>query len=325
MPTVSVVIPTYNRAHTILRAIESVLGQTFTDLEVLVIDDGSTDRTDLVVGSIADSRLRYIRFDVNRERSAARNAGIREARGEYIAFLDSDDEWMPEKLTKQLDLLEKRSFQWAGAYCGVIIDKGHTTCVQTAVSEGELFEEFLLGRVCFWAGSTLLVRKTCIDEEGAFDEGLTVFEDMEFTGRLLRKFKLAAVPEPLAVVHSSGRHLTADMVNEGKRKLLHAFGPDIESMGPHKSRYIRAVCWMDVSAAYFREGGLAKGCSYLRKAAALMPLLPSRYYLRTGRSLFHASLARLLRRASCRSEPAAPRSSQESTIRYGQDPGEAAS
>ena len=96
MPKVSVVIPTFNRADTIGDSIKSVLEQTFKDFEVIVVDDGSTDGTESVVAAFGDSRIKYIMQD-NAGACAARNNGIRHANGEYIAFQDSDDYWMPRK------------------------------------------------------------------------------------------------------------------------------------------------------------------------------------------------------------------------------------
>ena len=101
MPKVSVVIPTFNRADTIGDSIKSVLEQTFKDFEVIVVDDGSTDGTESVVAAFGDSRIKYIMQD-NAGACAARNNGIRHANGEYIAFQDSDDYWMPRKLERQL-------------------------------------------------------------------------------------------------------------------------------------------------------------------------------------------------------------------------------
>ena len=101
-PIVSVVIPTFNRAHLIMRALQSVLTQTFTAWETIVVDDGSTDDTETVVLSLGDSRIRYCRQPENRGPAAARNRGMREAKGEFIAFLDSDDEWFPDKLELQV-------------------------------------------------------------------------------------------------------------------------------------------------------------------------------------------------------------------------------
>ncbi len=97
-PTVSVVIPTYNRAHLVGRAIQSVLNQTYHDFEIIIVDDGSIDNTEDVVKSLNDPSIRYTRHDQNRGGSAARNTGIKMARGEYVAFQDSDDEYLPEKV-----------------------------------------------------------------------------------------------------------------------------------------------------------------------------------------------------------------------------------
>ena len=102
-PTVSVVIPAYNRADSLADAITSVTAQTFRDLEIIVVDDGSTDGTRTVVERLTDDRIRYVRHDVNKGANAARNTGTGEARGRYVAFQDSDDYWHPEKLQKQVD------------------------------------------------------------------------------------------------------------------------------------------------------------------------------------------------------------------------------
>ena len=97
-PVVSVVIPTYNRACLLGRAIQCVLNQSFQDIEVIVVDDASQDNSADIVNSLDDSRIKYLRHEKNRGGSSARNTGIKAARGEYIAFLDDDDEWMPTKI-----------------------------------------------------------------------------------------------------------------------------------------------------------------------------------------------------------------------------------
>lgn len=105
-PTVSVVIPTYNRAALLGRSIRSVLGQSYKDFELIVIDDGSTDETSHVVADFADPRIRYLPLPHNTGAGAARNAGVRVARGKFLAFQDSDDEWLPSKLAKQISAFE---------------------------------------------------------------------------------------------------------------------------------------------------------------------------------------------------------------------------
>src|SRR5438045_3662637 len=101
-PLVSVVIPTRNRASMLPAAIDSVLSQSMSDLELIVVDDQSVDETEAIVGRYADNRIRYFKLSSRKGGSAARNAGIRAARAAYIAFLDDDDEWLPEKLDRQL-------------------------------------------------------------------------------------------------------------------------------------------------------------------------------------------------------------------------------
>jgi glycosyltransferase involved in cell wall biosynthesis len=103
-PLISVVLPTYNRASMLAVAVQSVLAQTFADLELIVVDDGSTDETPGVLEAIADPRLVRLRSDQQRGAAVSRNAGIGAARGEFLAFQDSDDEWLPGKLERQLSV-----------------------------------------------------------------------------------------------------------------------------------------------------------------------------------------------------------------------------
>src|SRR5438128_1726139 len=108
-PCFSVIIPTYNRAAFLPKTIQSVTAQAFTDWEIIIVDDGSTDDTKDVVEGIAESRLRYI-FQQNAERSAARNNGIRQAKGKYICFLDSDDQYLQTHLQSIYDFLKEKEF-----------------------------------------------------------------------------------------------------------------------------------------------------------------------------------------------------------------------
>lgn len=101
-PFVSIVIPTYNRARFLGRLVRSVLNQTYKNFEVIVADDASTDDTAEIIKTFKDDRIRYIRHESNAGAAAARNTGIKASRGEYVAFQDSDDEWLPEKLEKQM-------------------------------------------------------------------------------------------------------------------------------------------------------------------------------------------------------------------------------
>ena len=118
-PKVSIILPTYNRAHIIEKAIQSVLNQTYQDFEIIIIDDGSKDDTKKIIRGFQekDNRIKYIRFEENKGAAAARNAGIKMSKGEYITFQDSDDEWLPEKLEKQMKIIETSSENIV-VYCG---------------------------------------------------------------------------------------------------------------------------------------------------------------------------------------------------------------
>jgi len=118
-PKVTVIIPTYNRAHLIQRSVNSVLNQSYKNLELLVIDDASTDSTEQRISEIRDERLKYIRNKVNLGPSRSRNRGIEFSTGEIIAFQDSDDEWYRDKLEKQVDMLLKSPEDVAAVYCGM--------------------------------------------------------------------------------------------------------------------------------------------------------------------------------------------------------------
>ena len=124
MSQVSVIIPTHNRARFLREAISSVLNQTFQDFEILVVDDASDDNTREVVAGFEDIRIKYFRHDTNRGGSAARNTGIRNSMCSYIAFLDDDDEWFPEKLGKQMELLLASDPKVGAVYTGYLdVDK----------------------------------------------------------------------------------------------------------------------------------------------------------------------------------------------------------
>ena len=209
-PKVSVIIPTYNRAHLLERSMRSVLVQTFQDFELIVVDDGSSDNTSTVVKQFGDARVRYVRHNKNRGGAAARNTGINLAKGDFIAFQDSDDEWLSEKLEKQMSLLESCESHTGGVYCGFIkYNKSNTQYYPPAnvqQKEGNLSLQILHGN--FISTQTLLVRRECFKVVGCFDERLTRFQDWEMMIRLAQAFEFCIVDQPLLVVYSTSDSLT---------------------------------------------------------------------------------------------------------------------
>lgn len=197
-PTVSVIIPTYNRAPLVAEAVASVLAQTWTDYELLVVDDGSTDATLEVLAPFRD-RLRLLQQPENRGVSAARNRGAQEARGEWLAFLDSDDLWLPAKLARQL--------QWLAAHPGVQIAQTEEIWLrhgrrvnpkkQHRKQSGRIFLPSL--HLCLVSPSAVMLRRELFLQAGGFDESLPACEDYDLWLRLSWQYDIGLVPEPLIV------------------------------------------------------------------------------------------------------------------------------
>jgi glycosyltransferase involved in cell wall biosynthesis len=205
MPTVSVIINTYNSSHFLVKAVESVLAQTYQNFELIVVDDGSTDDTKEAIAPYLD-RLTYI-YQENKKYSAAKNTGIRASSGTYIAFMDSDDIWMPEKLTRQVTILEQHP-EAALTYCqAVYIDpegqqisfRGKKYCnpVGEDLVIADMRKELFLTTVVA-PGSTMLVRRWAVEKAGLFDETHIHGEDWELWLRIAPLGLFAYSPEALS-------------------------------------------------------------------------------------------------------------------------------
>ena len=209
-PKISVVIPTYNRAATVPRAIESVLAQTVTDLEVVVVDDGSSDSTAKVLGDMFGDRIRYY-AQTNQGASVARNRGVEEARGEWIAFLDSDDFWEKEKLEWQLKALKQFGHKCCACYTDVRFFNHSETRTMFQMVADEFPQEGTMGAkpdvlerlvrpggagmvVCL---SSLMARADVIRKTGGFDPTLLYSQDSEFMFRLAMLTAFCYVNLPL--------------------------------------------------------------------------------------------------------------------------------
>ncbi len=196
-PTVSIIVPTYNRGWIIKEAIESILAQDFDDYELIVIDDGSSDDTPDQLRTYGD-RIRFFQ-QVNRGVSSARNAGIREARGELIALLDSDDTWLPEKLEAQVAFFnafpEARICQTEEIWMrnGVRVNPGR----RHRKESGMIFERSLA--LCLVSPSAVMMRKSLLDEVGLFDEDLPACEDYDLWLRIAWKYPIHLIDQPLIV------------------------------------------------------------------------------------------------------------------------------
>lgn len=194
-PLVSVIIPTFNRAKYIKRAIESVFGQTYKNVEIIVVDDGSTDGTVKIIRSFEDPRINYI-YQENKGRSVARNTGIKFSKGKYIALLDSDDIWFdPKKLEKQSSFLEDNP-EYAIVGGGVIIisdDERELFRCYEPETDYEIRRTFLFK--CPLVSSSILLKKREVEKIGFYREDIRFIEDWELLMRLGKVGKLYNFPE----------------------------------------------------------------------------------------------------------------------------------
>ncbi len=200
---VSVIIPTYNRAALVKEAVASVLAQSWQDLEVLVVDDGSTDGTAAALASFA-AQIRLLRRASRGGVSAARNAGIQAARGKWLAFLDSDDLWLPEKLARQMAFL--------AAHPDLNLCQTEETWVRRGVRVNQPLSHRKVGGRIFFASlerclvspSAVILHRRLFEQHGAFDEDLPAAEDYDLWLRLAWRYEVGLLPEPL-IIKRGGR------------------------------------------------------------------------------------------------------------------------
>ena len=201
---VSVIITTHNRANLLPRAVHSILVQTLTEYEIIIVDDASTDHTQKVIAAFNDSRIRSFRHETNRGHSAALNTGIDQAKGEYIAFLDDDDELTPTSLADRLAVFELVSPHVAlvYGYKNVLNDSsGELKAGRRLVLNGAEAFEFTLTGMNIAPTSTLLVQTFAANDVGGFDERLVAGNDSYFISSISQKYQIAALPKVTTIYH----------------------------------------------------------------------------------------------------------------------------
>jgi len=254
MPTVSVVIPAYNAARYVQAAVDSVLGQTFRDVEVLVVDDGSTDGTGAVLSRYGKT-IRYLRQE-NSGVSAARNWGIQESTGRYVGFLDADDTWFPKKLDRQIAALEG-SGQHRACYSAQMICTEALTplAVQPSVRRGSTLEDLLLRGNVVGTPSSVLCDRSLFSIVDGFDPRLSQCADWDMWVRLATITEFLYLDEPLVTYRQHGSNMSADpalLERDSTRVLEKAF--ELPSV-PHRVHAARRAAfgrnYMVLASTYF--------------------------------------------------------------------------
>ena len=274
VPKVSVIIPNYNYGKYVSFAIDSVLNQTYPNIEVIVVDDGSKDNSKEILEGYGD-KIKTI-FQQNAGVSEARNNGVRESSGEFIAFLDADDIWMPEKIDKQMSrFAEDKALGLVN--CGVeeILQTGEHLRFQTDGSEGWVAEKFLLFQTpTFAIASAGLIPRDIFKEVGGFDKELSTSADWDFGYRVASRYRIGIVHEPLVKyrIHGSNMHGNISLM---ERDMLlgyeKAFSQNDQNLIKIK-RTAYGTLYQILAGSYFRAGNYM---DFVRTATKSLLLKPS--------------------------------------------------
>ena len=292
-PLVSVIIPIYNRAHLIGAAVDSALAQTYQELEVIVVDDGSTDGLQTMLAAISDPRVHVVVHPRNRGAAAARNSGIAAARGEFLAFLDSDDTWRTDKLAHQMAAMRGQPPEVAGHVCGY-------ECLKVGYRARDILPDWtaqtfsrsqLLGCTC-GPGTTLLCRRAVFDAVGPLDEELRRLEDWDWLLRLAAKgYRLLASPIVLARVEIATRPSGRD-IEVAVQRIRERHRESVRQQGRGAYRIFEATLLLERASAAFADKAYARATAYAVRSLIRFPLRDSALYGRLiERGLRHFATA----------------------------------
>lgn len=296
MPTVSIIIPTYNRSHIIGRALQSVLNQTYRDFEVIVADDGSTDGTEAVVKEFNDERIRYIRHEENKGVSAARNTAIKAAEGKYIAFQDSDDVWLEDKLEKQMKAFETVPPEVGIVYTGLWKIKGeekeYVPQDHVKQKEGNIFSRLLHGT--FICPSVAVVRKECFETAGMFDENMRSHEDWDLFLRMSKHYQFKYIDEPLVI-----KYLHEDNLSDNIEESIKGYEYLIGKHAAEFSKEIMAKRHFGFGIYMLSKKASPEGRSYFVKALKNNPFSPELWLYVIVASCFGVKAYRRVKNIYC--------------------------
>lgn len=274
-PVVSVIIPAFNRNHTLPRAVGGAVGQTFRDLEIIVVDDASREPVAEALAACTDPRVRLIVHEKNRGANAARNSGIVSAKGQYVAFLDSDDEWHPDKIRIQVEAMEAAAASVAGHCTGLTAfsEAGRKLFEKSPQLSGNIYPQ-LLRRNEIGPLSSVLVRRAVLNEVGLFDESLPSSQDWDLYLRIAERYEFASVGEALVRYNlgqdSISRNLKAKAL--GRRMIL-------EKYESQMTRFPEAFASQLVKTGHYhcRAGAIRDGRQSFRRAMRINPVAANAY------------------------------------------------
>ena len=276
VPEVSVIMPTCNRAKLVERSIRSVLCQSFKNFEFIIIDDGSTDGTDIVIATIADKRIRYFRNSSSKGGSQARNIGIERAKGKYIAFIDDDDSWDEAKLDLQVKAAKNTQADLIYTGCRYV-DQTSGEVIKSRVPSrrGDLFSDLLTANHV-GPTSTVLLTREIIERAGAFDPDLPSCQDWDLWLRVARIGQIDFLRESLATIYVHSHRISSDIGKKltARQRLFLKIAPDLQ-----QDPRALAQFYFRYGHLYALQGELAKSRAEIRQAIAIDWKRPEFYLL----------------------------------------------
>ena len=284
MPQVSVIVPTYNQAPFVAATVESALAQTYPNVEIIVVNDGSTDDTQSVLAAYS-GRIHYV-YQENKGLSGARNTGFLASHGDYLLFLDSDDLIHPDKLALHMSLMETEpDFGLSYSAWQQIDESGAQILGEVRPNrQGQLLKELLLRRFFFFASATV-IRRACLEEAGLFDESLRWGEDADMWLRLARAgYAFGYLDQPLLQYRIHAQSMTARVSPQqvqGWLAVLNKFFADPELPADVRALEAEAyaVLHYETAGRYYRQGALAPAQHHLDQAIRTCPALDEEWLL----------------------------------------------
>ncbi len=275
----SIIIPTYNRAAFLPKAIESVLAQTYTDWELIIVDDGSMDNTKDVVSQYKDDRIRYF-YQQNAERSAARNNGINHANGDYVCFMDSDEYIDSNRLELLRTSIDKNTIKCACFYTDIRFEG-----IRNYIRKGNTFS-FPINKdelVCFVIGTPQICCAAPILRKHQFNPQITIGEDIELLFRITDEFPLVYLPNQATIVEfeHEGRSVAQGSIASEKQlqtlQIMFSENHPANKVSSKMKRWLKSAVLFNASKNYILEGKI-KGLQYLLRSIIIKPIQKNTKY-----------------------------------------------
>jgi glycosyltransferase involved in cell wall biosynthesis len=285
----TVVIPTHNRPEKLSKAVESVIGQSYTNWELIIVNDSDDEApVKRFVKECNNHKIKYLKNQGIKGGNGARNTGIKNARGNYIAFLDDDDQWFPSKLEKQIASLKaKNEKQWAGCYCGYLLkDEDIWREESRKLLEGNFLFQQLIGNNAIGAMSTLLIRRYVFDEIGYLAENLVRHQDIHFLIKYFEKYKLACVKECLMKV-CGHRRIATKKLEASKLHLIGYLRKNASSLTEKEIKQYFAYEYRSLAICFLQESNRRKFLQYIRMSLTTT-YLPVHKYLKVAIAIVDA-------------------------------------